>query len=41
MFDVKKAVSELEPELIGLRRDFHAHPELGYQEFNTSKKVCG
>lgn len=41
MFDVKKAVSELEPELIGLRRDFHTHPELGYQEFNTSKKVCG
>lgn len=41
MFDVKKAVHELETELIALRRDFHTYPELGYQEINTSKKVCG
>ena len=41
MFDIKKEVDALEPELIALRRDFHASPELGYQEFNTSKKICG
>ena len=41
MFDVKKEVAALESELITLRRDFHAHPELGYQEFLTSKKICG
>lgn len=41
MFDVKKEVQELETELITLRRDFHQHPELGYKEFLTSKKICG
>ena len=41
MFDIKKEVESLENELIALRRDFHEHPELGYQEFLTSKKVCG
>ena len=41
MFDIKKEVAELEKELIALRRDFHEYPELGYQEFLTSKKVCG
>ncbi|WP_352399259.1 amidohydrolase [Anaerotignum sp.] len=41
MFDIKKEVAELENELIALRRDFHQYPELGYQEFLTSKKVCG
>lgn len=39
MFDVKKEVAALEPELIALRREFHEHPELGYQECHTSKKV--
>lgn len=33
---IKKNVLELEGELIELRRDFHRHPELGYQEFRTS-----
>lgn len=41
MFDIKKEVLDLENELINLRRDFHRYPELGYQEFLTSKKVCG
>ena len=41
MFDIKKEVAALENELITLRRNFHAHPEWGYQEFLTSKKICG
>lgn len=41
MFDIKKEIEKLEHELITLRRDFHSHPELGYQEFLTSKKICG
>jgi amidohydrolase len=47
MVDIKKEVELLNEELISLRRDFHRHPELGYQEFRTSKivqdylKECG
>lgn len=36
---VKKRLSELEPELIALRRDLHAHPELGFQEVRTQANV--
>jgi len=39
MIDVKKEIQGLEEELINLRRDFHMHPELGYEEFRTSKIV--
>lgn len=45
--DIKKEVALLNDELIALRRDFHMHPELGYEEFRTSKivsdylKACG
>lgn len=31
----------LKQEIIDLRREFHQHPELGLQEFNTAKKVEG
>lgn len=33
--DIKKEIYELKDELIALRRDFHQHPELGFQEFRT------
>lgn len=31
---------ELEPELVRLRRDFHAHPELGFEEQRTAASVA-
>ncbi len=39
MLNIKEEIASLEEELIVLRRDFHMHPELGYQEFETSRKV--
>jgi amidohydrolase len=39
MFDIKEEISLLNDELIALRRDFHMHPELGYEEHRTSKIV--
>lgn len=38
--DIKELVKEHNDELIELRRDFHKHPELGFKEFRTSKKVA-
>ena len=37
--EIKQEISQLEEELIGLRRDFHKHPELGLEEFRTAEKV--
>lgn len=31
---------ELEPQIIAWRRDFHMHPELGFQEYRTASKVA-
>lgn len=39
MIDIKNDILELEEELINLRRDFHMHPELGYEEYRTSQIV--
>ncbi|MFA7642467.1 MAG: amidohydrolase [Sphaerochaetaceae bacterium] len=39
MMDIREAVRSHNDELIALRRDFHAHPELGFQEFRTSRKI--
>lgn len=35
----EKRLNELEEELISLRRDFHAHPELGFKEERTSEII--
>lgn len=36
---IKEEVANLNHELIELRRDFHMHPELGFEERRTSKVV--
>lgn len=33
---IKNRVEELREEVVRLRRDFHMHPELGFQEYRTS-----
>jgi amidohydrolase len=38
---IRKRIRELTDELVGLRRDFHRHPELGFQEHRTAEKVEG
>ena len=37
--DIKKVVAKHTDELISLRRDFHAHPELGLKEQRTSQII--
>ncbi|WP_295953780.1 M20 aminoacylase family protein [Rhodoferax sp.] len=32
-------IAQFHPELTALRRDLHAHPELGYEEFYTAERV--
>ncbi|MEJ2519917.1 MAG: amidohydrolase [Desulfuromonadales bacterium] len=36
---IKQRIAGLEQELVNLRRDFHRHPELGFQEFRTAEIV--
>jgi len=37
--NIKKRVAELVTDLVELRRDFHRHPELGFEEYRTQEKV--
>ncbi|MFO7802013.1 MAG: amidohydrolase [Desulfovermiculus sp.] len=36
---IKSRIAELKDEIIALRRDFHAYPELGFQEFRTATVI--
>lgn len=38
---IKELARQSAPEFIGIRHHLHAHPELSYQEFETSKFVQG
>ncbi len=37
---VEQLTAEVEAEVIALRREFHQHPELGFEEENTGRKVA-
>ena len=37
--DIREIAKEYKDYLIEMRRWFHAHPEIGEKEFETSKKV--
>jgi amidohydrolase len=37
--EILKKAGGLKQKIVELRRDFHQHPELGLQEFDTAKKV--
>lgn len=39
MSDIKEKIKSFSYELIDLRRNFHSHPEMGFAEFNTQKKI--
>ncbi|ATF91016.1 Uncharacterized hydrolase YxeP [Cedecea neteri] len=36
-----KEILDREEEMIAIRRDFHQHPELGFEEFRTSDRIAG
>jgi amidohydrolase len=38
--DVDRLVTEINPQVVRWRRDFHQHPELGNQEVRTSKVIA-
>ena len=38
--DIEKRINEIFNELVEIRRDFHANPELSEKEFRTSDKIC-
>lgn len=38
--DFKQSAFDIAEELIDFRRDLHRHPELGFEEFRTTEKIC-
>lgn len=40
MNELLNRLEELYPEMVELRRDFHQHPELSFQEIHTPKKIA-
>lgn len=38
--NIREMAHSLQPELLALRRDLHAHPELGMREFRTTQKIA-
>jgi amidohydrolase len=38
--ELEAFLGEHEPELIDVRRDLHAHPEIGYSEHRTTQKIA-
>jgi amidohydrolase len=39
MIDIKPMIQDILPDVISLRQDIHAYPELGYKEVETSRKI--
>lgn len=39
MMNFKEEALKIKDEIINIRRDFHAHPELGFEEYRTSAKI--
>lgn len=37
---IKALAAQAHPEVVAIRRDLHAHPELSFEEIRTSAKVC-
>ena len=37
--DIRAKAHEISEEMLGWRRDFHAHPELSNNEFRTTEKI--
>ena len=38
--EIIKELEELQPEMQSWRRDFHAHPEIAFEEHRTAKIVA-
>jgi amidohydrolase len=39
LFDFLKKAEEIKEEIVTYRRYFHSHPELGFEEYETSRKI--